>query len=425
MFRSKYRFQQPVLRLMFILLSAILALSACAPEDLDYTPTAPPPSPTFTPTPAPQDFVDPKVGRLDAIKPLIPETYFAAQFDWTLVRTVGENGIGTPPPRNLGNGVGMQMTYRTTGGHELKVSFVVFDTPQQAQTQYDIMREIRREQLRVSQPLPALPTPNLVGGNTQFGSEALFIAADVYLVEVFVQNFSSTTGDPRNAVAIASYRIVQEAIARSNLVSTKDARLEALKAVFPPELTIGDVPYALVGRVGDVGNTGEGVGARATYRSSANQSNTVAITVVAFDLVDDTTAYYTQQQRVNIQVPLTLNFAQGSTNSEISGQNQAVASNLSAAAQLIQPADNYFMSIQVNLNDGVAGDLLAPVTQEALNILNAGIAAYESSADAPAATPAPEATSAPTTAPTVAPTTAATPEPSAEPTQTPETRPIG
>lgn len=189
-------------KLLTLAIIALLIVSACAPVDLDITPSPTPtlePSPTPTATPLPEGFVeevDESEAILAALMEGIPNTVPAGAAQWFRDFTRGTDGIEAL--RGLTNGVGERIYFSEQTGGKMSLNFAIFDTPEEAFANYERIRGIRPV-LATGESDDTFPEPNLFGASNQ-GSYAIF-QIDNYFIEVFIELFASTGQNPLKAVS--------------------------------------------------------------------------------------------------------------------------------------------------------------------------------------------------------------------------------
>jgi len=203
------RSQSPKLLLIALILTLIA--SACAPDDLDITPSptfTPEPSPTPTPTPLPEGFeaeVEANEATLEAILDLLPASIPAGAVQWQ--RDIMRAEDGMEDLVNLTNGVGKKIYYSEQTGGQMSLNFAVFDTADDAFANYERIREIRSV-LDTGDPNEDFPMPNIFGAGL-YGSVAIF-QIDNYFIEVNIELFSSTQGNPLVPLSRATIRFFEE-----------------------------------------------------------------------------------------------------------------------------------------------------------------------------------------------------------------------
>lgn len=184
-------------RLLALALIAMLAFTACRPDDtLDITPSPTPtpvPTATPTPTPIPEGFVEavnPNEVVVAALLELLPRSLPAGEEEWKWDISRGADGIGRV--RGIrGPAVATRVYYRTQEGGLMNLDFAVFDTTEEAAANYERILGIRSvlENGKVNEDFPQ---PNLFGAGL-YGSVSIF-QIDNYFIEVFIELF--TRGSP-------------------------------------------------------------------------------------------------------------------------------------------------------------------------------------------------------------------------------------
>ena len=186
----------PQRRLLVLTLVALLALSACRPDDtLDITPSptpTPEPSATPSPTPPPADFVDPYEVNLSIIESLIellPDPLPAGEEEWRRNFEVGADGVknirGIRRPA-----VGREIYYYTQQGSKMSLNFAVFPDAEAALAEFHRKQELRSSLVNLKED-DSFPKPNFIGGGL-YGSFGLF-QIENYFIEVFVEIFTTST----------------------------------------------------------------------------------------------------------------------------------------------------------------------------------------------------------------------------------------
>jgi hypothetical protein len=196
----------------------VLLLAACAPENLDITPS---PTPTLTPeptnTPMPTDanaaaVVPTEVavetnsirGTLDAFIATIPAAINAGQTTWN--KTEDEVTSEEITYQDQEGGITAKVYYDERGGGYSELTFGLFDTPEAALAFYEVVAE-RTRTLENAETRDQFVTPNLFGGGT-YGSDAIFVQGSLY-IRISVPRFSSTLGDPLNPYARTLFRLFE------------------------------------------------------------------------------------------------------------------------------------------------------------------------------------------------------------------------
>jgi len=196
-----------------LLIALIVAAAACAPEDLDITPsptatnTPEPtetPRPTNTPDPAAQSAETEDAANadseslLDQLVAAVPAQMSGGALLWRRTReeVVYEEVEG---------GEIAIVAMSEPGGSEADLTFGVFETPEAAQAYYDeVLGRVRS--LENAQTRENFPQPNAFGGGT-YGSDAIFVQDNLY-VRISIPQFSSTAGEPLSPLARSVFQIV-------------------------------------------------------------------------------------------------------------------------------------------------------------------------------------------------------------------------
>jgi glucose/arabinose dehydrogenase len=216
-----------MMRLKLLVVAALLMAGAagCAPEDLDYTPTATPtntPEPTATrpptSTPAPTntpnadgsitelatEVPEPEVvadvpaeqALVEAVIAAMPNPITAGTIQWRRANdSVTGNAVTNP---NVEGGFAGRVYFSEAGGGAADVTIAVFETEEAAQAYYE--NRSGQRQLEGGSPEDGFPEPNIFGGGT-YGSVGLMRQGNVVL-NVSIPRFSSTTrGNPTMPMA--------------------------------------------------------------------------------------------------------------------------------------------------------------------------------------------------------------------------------
>lgn len=199
------------LRLLVFALIVMVVASACAPEDLDITPSptfTPEPTATPSPTPLPEGFeeqVSSTEATLNALIELLPNNLPAGANEWKRDYERGEDGLESL--LGISNGMGTRMYYFEQTGGQMSLNFAVFDTPEDALANYERIKGIRSV-LETGETNEDFPQPNIFGAGL-YGSVALF-QIDNYFIEVSIELFSSTQGNPLIPLSRATMRFFDE-----------------------------------------------------------------------------------------------------------------------------------------------------------------------------------------------------------------------
>ena len=197
-----------------LLIVLLVAAAACAPENLDITPsptatnTPEPtstPRPTNTPDPAAQGveateevIVSESQALLDQLVAAVPARISGGALLWA--RTRDEVVYS-----EVDGGITATISMSEPGGSEADLTFGVFETPEAAQAFYDeVLGRVRS--LENAETRDIFPTPNAFGGGT-YGSDAIFVQGNLY-IRISIPQFSSTAGEPLSPLARSVFQIV-------------------------------------------------------------------------------------------------------------------------------------------------------------------------------------------------------------------------
>lgn len=110
---------------------------------------------------------------------------------------------------NRDGGITARATYNEAGGGLMELTYGVFDTPEVALNYFQTVRG-QLPTLDRAEERSQFPTPNAFGGGT-YGSDAIFVRDNVF-IRVSVPRFSSTAGDPLNPMARPVFNILDAAL---------------------------------------------------------------------------------------------------------------------------------------------------------------------------------------------------------------------
>ena len=215
--------------LKITLLTVLLVLASCAPEDLDITPTVTPTStPPPTSTPRPTATADPNAaasddgeateeaeaqtvdsgeeaggGLLEQLIAAVPDRVNAGAIQWG--RTADEVSGERIVYQEVDGGQTARLYFAERGGGASELTLGVFESPEAAQAYYDEIHD-RLRTLENAQTRDNFPQPNAFGGGT-YGSDAIFVRDNLF-IRISVPRFSSTAGDPLVPYARAVFQIV-------------------------------------------------------------------------------------------------------------------------------------------------------------------------------------------------------------------------
>jgi len=197
--------------MIILALVVMMLMTACAPNDLDITPTqtsTPVPTSTPSPTPEPEGFeaeVEQNTAVLLAIGEVLPKRIPAGAVEWRWDYSRAEDGIENL--LNVTNGIGHKIYFNEQTGGQMSLTFAVFDTPEDALANYERIKGIRSV-LETGETKDDFPEPNIFGQGL-YGSVALF-QIDNYFIEVSIELFSSTQGNPLVPLSRATLRFFEE-----------------------------------------------------------------------------------------------------------------------------------------------------------------------------------------------------------------------
>ncbi|MDE0610034.1 MAG: hypothetical protein OXH77_09025 [Anaerolineaceae bacterium] len=225
-----------------------VALAACAPADLDVTPTAtstpvptttptPESTPTQTATPAPTEVVETPL--VDVFLENVPEPVAAGGIQW---RRDPERDVSKV--RNVQNGIAKRLYLIERQGGKASFTFGVFDSQEDALVYYDFVKDLRTV-LENGESNEEFPMPNLFGTGL-YGSNAIF-SIDSYFIEVGIEQFSGTAGNPLPSLSRQAIRIVEETLtsraAAAEAGETVILTLSLLLDSLPEQVMAGDVAW--------------------------------------------------------------------------------------------------------------------------------------------------------------------------------------
>lgn len=388
--------------ILSLLIIGAMIFVACAPEDLDYIPTATPVTPTITPTPLPEGVVDPRVEQIEILAQVMPQSFTATtSFDnivtWRVDQEETAKRRSTPP--EFLNGVGLRVFYDDELNQNVEITFAVFSTPEDATNHYERTLDVREAQMSPSQTLDSLPIPNLVGGGSNRGSVAIIQMDEVYFIEVLVTVYDSVRGDPRNGTAEQVVGFWEEAISRFNTPRFKDEQIETVRALIPDQIMTSDEVWDSPAPT-DIEGIDFATGFRVRYRSQNVRRDELNITVLAFDLPRDAASYYQNQQTSARGGEVSLSLRQGAPISGIDETNTAIIGSLSNGVAIFHLGEVYYVEVDVSRTTSILDqETLDTASNAALDFINQGIAAFNgatpisdndtSESAEPTATPAP------------------------------------
>jgi hypothetical protein len=343
----------------------LLALTACgrlglAPADLDMTPSPVPPTEVAstematTPSPtagdttsAPAPETSPLDRQLAALRTEIPNELPAGGVIWRRSNDSASGQAETPLP-NVTNGMGFKVYYTEQIGGKANLSYAVFDTPEDAAAHYERIKGIRSV-LATGQSNATLPQPNLLGSGL-YGSVGILQIENVF-VEVSIEVFSSTSGNPLFPLSKAAVEIAQRALLRAATPETKTARLEALLASLPLELNAAGLTWTRDSRAPLPSDTLLANGRTFITRYTAPDGQTATLTIGTFDKAADRNTAYESLVRKTRNFDLRYSLALSDTLTDLAGVNSYKVDTLMAESLVAQVGENYLFEIElVGLN---------------------------------------------------------------------------
>lgn len=184
----------------------LVFLAACAPENLDVTPSPTPTlEPTARPTPEPGATEAPGANaanqaQLDTILANMPQNITTTNANW--------RSDGTAPfYLEVDRGAAGRVGYIDASGNVAEITFGIFDTPEAAQEFFDVVAG-RTLTLARAETRDSYPQPNLFGGSA-YGSDAIFVQGTLY-IRVNVPSFATNTqGDPLGPLSRQIFRVLE------------------------------------------------------------------------------------------------------------------------------------------------------------------------------------------------------------------------
>lgn len=361
--------------LLLLLVLIILVVSACdrvgrAPEDLDVTPTLTP-TPTFTPSPSPTPLpegvseepaaVTGVEAQLATILAEVPDTVTAGAVQWRK-----DNARGVETPVNIQNGVAGKVFFTEQIGGQANITFGVFNSADDAKAHFDRMFGIR-ESVAVGNPNQNFPAPNMFGSGL-YGSYALMQVQEIYFVEVYVEAFSSTSGNPLVPLAQQALNLLEAGITTFATPDTKPQQVEAIIAALPDEIQAGDVTWARrVTRDPEIlTEIPDGRGAKILYQTDGAD---LYVTYLVFDSAEAMTAYYNARLAAQREGALSYSVSGGSEESDLPAPNTFASSQLIASAGLLQV--NGTSLVEVEMTSEIPNESLPAFAAEAVKVLEA------------------------------------------------------
>ncbi len=353
------------------ILGLFLGLSvACAPADLDITPTALPtalPTPTPTPTPPPASTAA-NQEILNLIVESFPQQIPGGGSEWRPDPSKGSNGREVPRI-TIPGGVGLELHYTESVGGQFSVTFAVFDDAADASEHYEWIRGLRSV-LQTGKPRDDFPQPNIFGQGL-YGSIALVQMENVF-IEVSISLFT-TPINPLRALTQVSVNHIQsladqigtgEAGAGQGAVDRQEQYLDAVLSLLPTQLFAGSQWTSDAARNETVQrplpgmNDGDGV--RVYYREQTGGA--FRLTYGIFNSVSSAGANYERIKSIREGL--------GGENSEQDfPQPHIFGSGLYGSVALFH-IEEFFLEVLIERAPGTTADPIKNIAREALNVLN-------------------------------------------------------
>lgn len=353
------------------LLMLLLMLGACAPADLDFTPTVTPTeAPTPTPTPDPLVAVETSANAalVDAIADSTPAMIPAGAVQWRR-----DTSREIEVVNNVPNGEARRVYVTEPGGGQANLTFGVFDTPEDAAAYFARFEEIRAS-LENGAENPDFPQPNLFGSGL-YGSNAIFQMDNIF-VEVSVEAFSSTAGNPLPPLARAAVDVVStglaefdastpdvaQAEAEAETVSANAAAVESIIAAVPGTIAAGAVQWR-VDTSRDVQSPPNVTNGEARRIFLTEQGGGQAeLTYGVFDTTEDAQGYYDSIEELRTSLE------NATPNTNFPEPNLFNTETYGSTAIIL--VDNIFIEANVLAFSSTLGDPLPGLMRAAINIMN-------------------------------------------------------
>ena len=186
------------IKTMLLVMLVLVLVTACAPDDLDITP-----SPTVAPTSTPAPTREPGAAEPTAVPEVVAEASPNRILVDALIAALpasipGGNATWNKSENDLGEaivyqdqegGVTAKVFYNEPGGSLSEITLGVFDTADAALAFFNVVKE-RTRTLENAETRDNFPTPNFFGEGT-YGSDAIFVQGNIY-IRISVPQFSST-----------------------------------------------------------------------------------------------------------------------------------------------------------------------------------------------------------------------------------------
>ncbi len=185
----------------------LLLLAACAPADLDVTPTLVATEvPTATPTPDAATAAEASASEsvVDAIVAVMPATISGGAVQWRY-----DTSREVETVRNIEGGIAKKLYLNEAGGGQANLTFGAFESAEAALAHYERIAGLRTV-LEQGESMDNFPQPNLFGSGL-YGSNAIFQVDNLFM-EVSVEAFSSTAGNPLPALSRGALGVMSDAL---------------------------------------------------------------------------------------------------------------------------------------------------------------------------------------------------------------------
>ncbi|MFZ4825906.1 MAG: hypothetical protein ACOYLB_00985 [Phototrophicaceae bacterium] len=232
----------------YLIVCLTFLISSCAPSDLDMTPL-----PTETPVPteipvtstpaitlteavsSTEEVSSLSISNDDLVNLIVassPDRIPAGAVEWIVDRAKGAESV-----RNVEGGIAKKIFISERGGGKASLTFGVFDSEDAAKAYYDFIKGLRAS-LEFGEPRANFPENNLFGSGL-YGSNAIVQENNLF-IEVSVEAFSSTSGDPLTGLTRATLSIMTDGVALSSTQSTEQAPiLVDIEEMMPDTLEAG------------------------------------------------------------------------------------------------------------------------------------------------------------------------------------------
>ena len=242
---------------IILIILTLFLMSSCAPADLDLTPL---PTATMLPTDIPatevvvatatpsattgesSESVSVSISNEDLVNLIVassPDRIPAGAVEWIVDRASGAENV-----RNVEGGIAKKIFISERGGGKANLTFAVFDSEDAAKTYYEFIKGLRAS-LEFGESRANFPENNMFGSGL-YGSNAIVQDGNLF-IEVSVEAFSSTSGDPLTGLTRSTLAIMMDGIALSSTQNTEQAPiLVDIEAIMPATLEVGELVWTKV-----------------------------------------------------------------------------------------------------------------------------------------------------------------------------------